>query len=111
MYCFIVQAPIAVGVTALSSEDMYMSGGRGRCVDIIHVIGDQLCQSVKNLERPQLNQPAVTRSEKTISPESLSEEVKDLNVEDDTQRMDDAEFSEAPQEQVMKILVTIIIQF
>ncbi|XP_034948785.1 eukaryotic translation initiation factor 2D [Chelonus insularis] len=49
------KAAIAVGVTAHSSEDMYMAGGRGKCVDILHIIGDSICQLGKPLKRPQLN--------------------------------------------------------
>ncbi|XP_043279132.1 eukaryotic translation initiation factor 2D [Venturia canescens] len=48
------KAAVAVGVTALSSEDMYMSAGHGKCVDVIHVIGDQLCQLGTHLTRPDL---------------------------------------------------------
>ncbi|KAG8042023.1 hypothetical protein G9C98_000014 [Cotesia typhae] len=48
-------AAVAVGVTSHSSEDMYMSGGRGKCVDIIHVIGDMLCQLGKPPARPQID--------------------------------------------------------
>ncbi|KAH0541167.1 eukaryotic translation initiation factor 2D [Cotesia glomerata] len=48
-------AAVAVGVTSHSSEDMYMSGGRGKCVDIIHVIGDMLCQLGKPPAKPQID--------------------------------------------------------
>ncbi|XP_026476560.1 eukaryotic translation initiation factor 2D-like, partial [Ctenocephalides felis] len=37
------KASIAVGKTCHSSMDMYMAAGRGRCIEIIHVLGDELC--------------------------------------------------------------------
>ena len=45
------RAALAVGTAALSSEDMYMAGGRGRGVRILHCYGDQGGNSidVKNL--------------------------------------------------------------
>lgn len=33
---------------------MYMSGGHGRCVEILHVMGDMLCQLGKPPLRPNL---------------------------------------------------------
>lgn len=53
------KAPVAVGFTALSSEDMYMSGGHGKCVEILHVIGDTLCQLGKPPLRPNLGPPNI----------------------------------------------------
>lgn len=32
-----------------------MSGGRGKCVDILHVMGDMICQLGKPPMRPQLD--------------------------------------------------------
>ncbi|KAK0173512.1 hypothetical protein PV328_006698 [Microctonus aethiopoides] len=49
------RAAVAVGLTAHSSEDMYMTGGRGKCVDVLHVIGDMICQLGKPPMRPQLD--------------------------------------------------------
>ncbi|XP_011339852.1 eukaryotic translation initiation factor 2D isoform X2 [Ooceraea biroi] len=52
------KAPVAVGFTALSSEDMYLAAGHGRCVKILHVIGDMLCQiDSKSPLRPDLGPP------------------------------------------------------
>ncbi|XP_063995162.1 eukaryotic translation initiation factor 2D isoform X2 [Diachasmimorpha longicaudata] len=51
------KAPVAVGITSHSSEDMYMSAGRGKCADILHVIGDGLCQLGKPPVRPELGPP------------------------------------------------------
>lgn len=59
---FLLQAPIAVGLTALSSEDMYMAAGHGRCVEIFHVIGDTLCQLGKPPTRPDLGPPNIEDS-------------------------------------------------
>lgn len=51
---FFVQATIAVGITALSGEDMYMAAGHGKCVEVFHVIGDMLCQLGKPPLKPDL---------------------------------------------------------
>ncbi|XP_047350609.1 eukaryotic translation initiation factor 2D isoform X1 [Vespa velutina] len=57
------KAPIAVGVTALSSEDMYLSAGRGKCIQIYHVMGDNLCQLGKSPVRPDLGLPNVSEED------------------------------------------------
>lgn len=54
---FLSQASVAVGITALSSEDMYMAAGHGKCVEIFHVIGDTLSQLGKPRLRPDLGPP------------------------------------------------------
>ena len=51
------KAAVAVGTAALSSEDMYMSGKRGKALIIRHCLGDFLCQNDKKLELPQLGVP------------------------------------------------------
>lgn len=38
---------------------MYMSGGHGKCVEILHVIGDTLCQLGKPPLRPNLGPPNI----------------------------------------------------
>ena len=35
------RAPFAVGTASLSSEDMFMSGGRGKAVRILHFYGER----------------------------------------------------------------------
>jgi translation initiation factor 2D len=57
------QAPVAVGLTARSSEDMYMSAGFGKCVDVVHVVGDYLYNIDKPLLRPKLGPPIIPRNE------------------------------------------------
>lgn len=54
---FFVQAAVAVGITALSSEDMYLAAGHGKCVEIFHIIGDTLCQLGKPPLKPDLGPP------------------------------------------------------
>lgn len=48
------KAPIAVGKTALSSFDMYMSAKRGKCVNILHYYGDTLSNYGSTLPVPDL---------------------------------------------------------
>lgn len=47
---------------------MYMSAGHGKCVNVIHAMGDQLCQLGAPLMRPDLGPP---RTEK-LSDESAA---------------------------------------
>ncbi|XP_024942951.1 eukaryotic translation initiation factor 2D isoform X2 [Cephus cinctus] len=63
------KAAVAVGVTAHNSEDLYMCAGRGKCVEILHVIGDMLCQLGKPPIRPNLG-PPITKEKKEPSAES-----------------------------------------
>ncbi|CAL1688322.1 unnamed protein product [Lasius platythorax] len=51
------KATVAVGITALSSEDMYLAAGHGKCVEVFHVIGDMLCQLGKPPLKPDLGPP------------------------------------------------------
>merc|ERR1719188_1014520 len=52
------RAALAVGTAALSSEDMYMAGGRGRGVRILHCYGDQLWESGSRVQMPELGEPS-----------------------------------------------------
>lgn len=70
------KAAIAVGVTALSSEDMYMAAGHGKCVEVFHVIGDMLCQLGKPPLRPDLGSPNVE------SPTNTLEDIESINQEE-----------------------------
>lgn len=72
---FFPQAAVAVGITALSSEDMYMAAGHGKCVEVFHVIGDMLCQLGKPPQRPDLGSPNVD------SPTTTLEDVESINQE------------------------------
>jgi len=94
---FLLQAAVAVGVTALSSEDMYMAARRGKCVEIFHVIGDTLCQLGKPPVKPDLGPPnsdsSANTSEDTESniqqmivnqTETLPTKLDQLDIDDDT---------------------------
>lgn len=79
---FLLQAAVAVGITALSSEDMYMAARHGKCVEIFHVIGDMLCQLGKPPQRPDLGSPNVD------SPTNTLEDIESINqetIEDQTE--------------------------
>jgi len=39
---FIIRAPVAVGKTAMSSEDMYGCAMKGKGINILHTYRDQL---------------------------------------------------------------------
>ncbi|XP_021927222.1 eukaryotic translation initiation factor 2D isoform X2 [Zootermopsis nevadensis] len=69
------KAPVAVGVTALSSFDMYMAAQRGKAVKILHFVGDELWSYGTKLTIPELGPPPGYEVEVDIS--SLS--VEDSN--------------------------------
>jgi translation initiation factor 2D len=48
------KAAVAVGEIALSSDDMYMSAGRGKCVKVLHIFEDELCKFGVTMSLPQL---------------------------------------------------------
>ncbi|CAK9831087.1 Eukaryotic translation initiation factor 2D [Anthophora retusa] len=73
------KAPVAVGLTALSSEDMYMSGGYGKCVEILHVINDTLCQLGKPPLRPNLGPPNTDKKLGDVN--EITEQLNDNNHE------------------------------
>lgn len=51
------KAPVAVGLTALSSFDMYMAAQRGKAVKILHFVGDELWSYGTKLTIPELGPP------------------------------------------------------
>ncbi|KAF5397343.1 hypothetical protein PHET_09315 [Paragonimus heterotremus] len=77
------RAPIAVGHTAMSSYDMFMSGGRGKAVIIYHVLGDSICALGTGLSRPLLSWAASTDS--TTDDRSLENFHEDFSVLSSTQ--------------------------
>ncbi|XP_071862034.1 eukaryotic translation initiation factor 2D [Bombus fervidus] len=88
------KAPVAVGFTALCSEDMYMSGGHGKCVEIIHVIGDTLCQLGKPPVRPDLGPPNIdTDNDKLENINEISEPSNDNIEESLVEIMDNLEIN------------------
>lgn len=52
---------VAVGECVLSSHDMYMSGGRGKCMIVLHVVEDELCKFGGIVSLPQ-QAPSVKKS-------------------------------------------------
>jgi translation initiation factor 2D len=52
------KAPVAIGLTALSSFDMYMAARHGKAVKILHLIGDELWSHGTKLTIPELGPPA-----------------------------------------------------
>ncbi|XP_043508917.1 eukaryotic translation initiation factor 2D [Frieseomelitta varia] len=86
------QAPVAIGLTALCSEDMYMSGGHGKCVEIVHVIGDTLCQLGKPPVRPNLGPLNVdTDNDKLENLNEIAEQNNDNNEETLIEAINDLE--------------------
>lgn len=89
-----IQAPVAVGITALSSEDMYMSAGHGKCVEILHVIGDTLCQLGKPPLRPNLGPVNIDGdNDKLEDTSQINEETNDSNDESLADAINDLEIN------------------
>ncbi len=89
-------AAIAVGLTALSSEDMYMAGRRGKGIEILHCIGDFLWQAGTKDSPPDLAPPG--------SQSEQSGDAKDSPPEDATAE-EGTEISEEKQEATTDIPV------
>ncbi|XP_014603578.1 PREDICTED: eukaryotic translation initiation factor 2D [Polistes canadensis] len=70
------KAPVAIGITALSSEDMYLSAGHGKCIQIYHVMGDTLCQLGKSPPRPDLGLPNVCKEDQLDENEKDNEKLE-----------------------------------
>ena len=94
------KASVAVGMAALSSEDMYMSGKRGKALKIIHCYGDQLHLHYGKPQLPELGVPAnleflkdVPKDEIEIEEtaeieDELTEKIDDLTVQEEEQNED-----------------------
>lgn len=54
-------AAVAVGLTALSSEDMYMAARKGKGIEILHCIGDYLWQAGTKESPPDLGPPGANQ--------------------------------------------------
>lgn len=71
-----------------------MAGGHGKCVEIIHVIGDTLCQLGKPPVRPDLGPPNIdTDNDKLENINEISEPSNDNNEESLIEIMDDLEIN------------------
>ncbi|XP_046578103.1 eukaryotic translation initiation factor 2D-like [Haliotis rubra] len=54
------RAPVAVGNACLSGEDMYLSAMRGKGVEIVHILGDQLWEFGDQSSPPDLGDDVFT---------------------------------------------------
>lgn len=68
-----------------------MSAGHGKCVDVIHAIGDQLCQLGAHMPRPDLGpskeetseespEPCETIEGISQGPESMLENIENIDL-------------------------------
>ncbi|XP_076379716.1 eukaryotic translation initiation factor 2D isoform X2 [Megalopta genalis] len=88
------KASVAVGITALSSEDMYMSGGYGKCIEILHAIGDTLCQLGKPPARPNMGPSLTTDVDKLENAEQDTDQANKSNDNSLVDTMNDLRVSE-----------------
>lgn len=68
-------AAVAVGLTALSSEDMYMAARKGRGVEILHCIGDYLWQAGTKDPPPELGPPGAAQTSEAPNESQLESTV------------------------------------
>jgi translation initiation factor 2D len=81
------KACVAVGTATLGSEDMYMSGRRGKAVVILHCYGDQLWAHNGKQTLPELGVP---ESMEFLNNESEDEgEEEDIQEENGKEELDD----------------------
>jgi len=71
-------AAVAVGLTALCSEDMYMAGKRGKGIEILHCLGDFLWQIGTKESPPELGPPGAP----TTEPPPTMEDTENLNQDE-----------------------------
>ncbi|KAK4010711.1 hypothetical protein OUZ56_019841 [Daphnia magna] len=83
-------AAVAVGNTALSSEDMYMAGRRGRGVEILHCIGDFLWQVGTKESPPDLVPPGCQSDadRKEIPPQEATASTEEQTETSETKQPD-----------------------
>lgn len=67
------KAPVAVGLTALSSFDMYMAAQHGKAVRILHLVGDELWSYGTKLTIPELGPPSGFEVDVDISSVSVDD--------------------------------------
>ena len=83
------KASVAIGMAALSSEDMYMSGKRGKALKIMHCYGDQLYLHYGKPQLPELGVPANLEFLKDM-PEAKIEIEEAAKIEDEpTEKIED----------------------
>ena len=91
------KASVAVGMAALSSEDMYMSGKRGKALKIIHCYGDQLHLHYGKPQLPELGVPANLEFLKDVPKDEIEIE-ETAEIEDEvTEMIDDLAVQEEEQ--------------
>ena len=89
------RSSVAVGTLAKDSEDLYMSGGQGVCVNVLHVFGDKLWgleQTVTlqiPLSQPVVKAPSLNNTDDfpalgsvKSEPEVVQKDLESLNVDD-----------------------------
>uniref|UniRef100_A0A8D8QZQ3 Eukaryotic translation initiation factor 2D n=2 Tax=Cacopsylla melanoneura TaxID=428564 RepID=A0A8D8QZQ3_9HEMI len=91
------KAGVAVGETARSSEDLFMSGGKGKAVNILHYWGDELCKMAIEIDYPQLGKPDVCKTQEELDLELAVQ----LQAEEDQ-----AQLSQALETQTLSDTVT-----
>jgi hypothetical protein len=84
--CLISSAPIAIGKTYFSGEDMYMSAMKGKCLNIVNIYTDNLwAMGDKSIEVPNIPtpEPVVEKKSETeeMPKQALENEVVDASVE------------------------------
>ncbi|GAB6031389.1 hypothetical protein CHUAL_009171 [Chamberlinius hualienensis] len=76
------KAPFAIGETALSSQDMYMSAKRGKCVIVFHSYKDCLWEFGDKSRMVDLGPPFSLSHTNETTEDSKSEKVLDATLED-----------------------------
>jgi len=95
-------APIGVGTTALSSEDMFMSAGVGRGVQMLHVYKDQLWAAGSKQRLPNMG-PVNLPKDMMMQFEEVDDKTDTTDdAPVDTQQQDDATHDDSNSNSVQK---------
>lgn len=105
----------AVGITTMTSEEMYMSGGRGKCVRILHTIGDHLYlmkthppKEVPNLGLPQIcNKEHLEENTPETTPVTTPTDSRKNSMDEPNVEIEDDSSDDEPTEELASILSSI----
>lgn len=88
------RAPVGIGKVHYSGEDMYMSGMRGKCLDMIHVYQDTLwALGDKSIKMPIIPTPVTNETPVDDDDKSDEDEKNEFEVQGD-ENLETKQFSE-----------------
>ena len=100
------RAAVAVGKTALSGDDMYMAGGRGKALNVLHCYGDHLWESGTREELPELGPPQCLDF-LTKDADEIRSDVEELSLDNNQQEEPEETVDQVEDDKVDEIPLTM----